>query len=134
MLMELLTWAVPSGCLASLATWLVNRGLYNVRSLREKEEIYKELYEDVGASLLTLQNDYGKLFKEFSAVKRAVMRSASCRYYDTCPVRRELQDKPDKQFAVRQKGQHGNQGSANRHYRSRPREPDGIETDGGKPP
>ena len=57
-MLEILQWVVPSGAVASIATWLIDRGLRRVRSAKEIHDTYKQMYEDVSASLVSLQQKH----------------------------------------------------------------------------
>ena len=99
----MLMWALPSGFLASVVTWLVSRNTFNARNHKEQEVIYKELYESQGRTLLQMQDNYSelqnsnieineKLSKMYHLLQRIPNTIKLCRYYDTCPVVPVLQN------------------------------------------
>ena len=101
-LLDVLMWALPSGFLASVVTWLVSRSTFNARNHKEQEVIYKELYEAQGKTLLQMQDNYSelqnsnieineKLSKMYRLLQRIPNTIKLCRYYDTCPVMPLLQ-------------------------------------------
>lgn len=89
-IIEILKYCLPSGFIASLLTWLVNRKLYKARSVKEEHDIYKVMYENLQDTILTLQENYNDLNIKFSQVIRTLGKTPSCRYYTSCPIRDEL--------------------------------------------
>lgn len=111
-------WAIPSGAISSLITWLFNRSTYNARSAKERQEIYKVMYENLSATTLKLQDDFRELNAKFMLLERSVAKAASCRYYDNrCPVRVELQKHGGK-YSSKPIGQSADQRNPNRLPRS----------------
>ena len=108
-MLEILQWVVPSGAVASIATWLIDRGLRRVRSAKEIHDTYKQMYEDVSASLVSLQQKHeetNEKLEELTAehlrtrralnrLSRAIEAIESCDYRNICPVRSELQISED---------------------------------------
>ena len=92
-IMDVLQWIIPSGAIASVITWLVNRSLHNARSAKEQQDIYKTMYENLHETVLNIQNDYKKITISLIQLEKAVSKANLCKYYDTyCPVRVELQN------------------------------------------
>ena len=101
-LLDVLMWALPSGFLGGVVTWIVSRSTFKARNHKEQEVIYKELYEAQGKTLLQLQENYSelqnsnleideKLSKMYRLLQRIPNTVKMCRYYDTCPVMPLLQ-------------------------------------------
>ena len=90
MILSLLQWLVP--VLGTAIVWLTNRTLRNSRTVKEVHDTYKAMYEDQRQTLITLQNENGKLYRDFARLERLVSRAAVCRHWPACPVRTELQN------------------------------------------
>lgn len=119
-IIEGLQWFVPLlfTAIGSVTTWLINRSLYNARSVKEKQDIYKTLYENLHQTVLNIQNDNKKLNISLIQLERAVSKAVLCRYYDNhCPVRTELQGAKGK-HTTKPIGQSGNQKTATNYPRS----------------
>lgn len=106
---DILQWALPSGALGSVLTWLFGRSLRRTRDAKEIHDTYKQMYEDVSSSLVTLQQKNeeinGKLEdltaehlrtrRALNRLSRAIESIESCDYRNICPVRSELQISED---------------------------------------
>lgn len=147
-MLEILQWVVPSGAVASIATWLIDRGLRRVRSAKEIHDTYKQMYEDVSASLVSLQQKHeetNEKLEELTAehlrtrralnrLSRAIEAIESCDYRNICPVRSELQISEDCDGDLHSGGagrQPGGKRSSRREPQERGRNPkhgDGADT------
>lgn len=131
-IMEVLQWIIPSGAIASVITWLVNRSLHNARSAKEKHDLYKIMYENAQETTLTLQQDVQKLNIAIIQLERAVSKATLCKYYDDrCPVRHELQNSKGK-YNTKPIRQPGNPKGSTNYPRSGTTEPGGDENDSGE--
>lgn len=102
---EVLQWVVPSGAAGSVLTWLFGRTLRRTREAKEVHDTYKQMYEDVSSSLITLQKkneennekleeltaEYQRTRRAFNRLSRAIEAIQQCDYRGQCPVRGELQ-------------------------------------------
>lgn len=103
-MITLLQWLIPSGGIGAVIVWLTNKTLRNLRTAKEVHDTYKAMYEDVNSTLVDIrkenQNLYQitciqreeneKLYKAIASLERALSRAASCRHWDSCPIRPEL--------------------------------------------
>lgn len=129
----ILTTALGSGGLASVITWLCNRELYKAKAIRDREGIWKEMYESNQEATIKIGHDYEKLLLEFIDIKKLVVKVVDCKYYAQCPARYELQDykqkyfrQSDRQPRMAQKGI--------RNPRDNPVEPGGVDNPDRQPP
>lgn len=90
---SILQWGLPSGFIASLLTWLVNRKLHRAKSLQEQQMIYKKLYEDIQSTLNQVVDEKRDLLDAFSKLQSAVYTIGVCKYAHQCPVTVKLQSK-----------------------------------------
>lgn len=90
---SILQWALPSGFIASLLTWLVNRKLYRAKNVQEQQMIYKQLYEDIQLTLKQVVDEKKELLDAFSRLQAAMYKIAVCKYSHQCPVTIRLQSK-----------------------------------------
>lgn len=90
-LLTLLQWLIPSGGIGALLVWLTSRTLRQTRESKEVHDTYKAMYEDVQATLHTLQDENNKMQLSVASLRRLVLRSTTCRYFVHCPLRSELQ-------------------------------------------
>lgn len=90
-MLAVLHWLIPSGGVGAIVVWLTNKRIRKVRTEKEVHETYKVLYENIQQTLIDLQDENKKLYARLSRLERSVTKSFSCRHYDVCPVRRELQ-------------------------------------------
>lgn len=86
----ILQYALPAGFLASVITWLIDRKLLAARSTREKQAIFKEMYNEIKEMLAQETSEKNRLYRVVSRLERAVSHIGNCRYVDDCPVRHEL--------------------------------------------
>lgn len=91
---SILQWVLPSGFIASLLTWLVNRKLYRAKSVQEQQMIYKQLYEDIQLTLKQVVDEKKELLDAFSKLQAAVYAIGVCKYAHQCPVTIRMQKQP----------------------------------------
>lgn len=77
--MEFLQFALPSGFIGAVVTWLVNR-----RKLQT--ESTKTTYENLMEIIQNQSNDINKVYKELALFRRAVESRNNCKYLLRCPV------------------------------------------------
>ena len=85
--MTLLQWLIPSGALGTVVLWLTNRTIRQARVAKEVHDTYKVMYEDVQKTLLELQQEYDRLYKEFNLLKRILSKANACKHWDRCPLK-----------------------------------------------
>lgn len=91
-LLQIIQWLIPIGGLGSVMAWVVKRDTRKDRAIKEKNDIYKEMYDNLSGTLMDLQNENKKLYRAIARLERAVTRAVTCRHYGDCPMRIELQD------------------------------------------
>lgn len=96
----ILTTALGSGGLASFITWLCNRELYKAKAVRDREGLWKEMYESTKETTVKLCYENERLFQEIHDLKKLVVKMVDCKYYVQCPARYELQDYKRKHIHV----------------------------------
>lgn len=87
---ELWMYLLPSGFIASLLTWLINRKRERLKDIKEEHSVYKELYEDLKLLIAKQQNEYGKLWRKVYRMEKAMEEIHRCRHRKHCPLLREL--------------------------------------------
>ena len=110
LIMQILQWLVPSGIAGSLWAWLRHRENNKVLAAKERNDAYKEMYDNLSGTLIDLQNENIKLYKAVRELNRTIQRASTCRHYADCPIRSELQKSGTIDTErVRQYGQSGRQ-------------------------
>lgn len=87
---NIIQWAVMTLIIPAVA-WLVQKQVRRAKTNRDVHNVYKEMYDDIGKTLIELQNENKKLSKAVGRLERAISKALTCRYYNACPVRSELQ-------------------------------------------
>ena len=90
-IMQILQWLVPSGIAGSLWAWLRHRENSKVIAAKERNDAYKEMYDNLSGTLIELQNENIKLNKAVRELNRTIRKASTCRHYNDCPIRIELQ-------------------------------------------
>lgn len=129
----ILTTALGSGGLASFITWLCNRELYKAKAIRDREGIWKEMYESTKEATVKLSYDNEQLFQEIHDLKRLVVKMVDCKYYTQCPARHELQDYKRKHFNAPRR-QPSMEQKGFRYARDNPIEHCEVDNPDGQPP
>ena len=83
---EILMWALPSGCLSGMVTWLASRWTFNARNKKEREDTYKTLYDDLSTTTLDLSRKIRKLHEKIINYETALRKCHACRYAERCPA------------------------------------------------
>lgn len=129
----ILTTALGSGGLASLITWLLNRELYRAKAMRDREGVWKEMYEGNNDALLKQNDEIRRLYDALGRLERLLFMVNSCRYYDTCPAKSGLQSyKANLRSA--DSGQPPLQRKTHRNARDHPDVEGSIDDPDGRPP
>ena len=85
-ILDILMWALPSGFLSGLVTWLASRRTFNARNKKEREDTYKTLYDDLSTTTLDLSRQIRKLNEKIINHETAIRKCYACRYVDRCPA------------------------------------------------
>ncbi len=105
-ILQILIWVLPSGGIGAAISWICNRDARTARTARETENIFKQLYEQEGQTLLQMQkrneelsSKLDELMREIPDLRRAVNRlqravqsAKRCKHYDDCPIKNEMTD------------------------------------------
>lgn len=91
LIMQILQWLVPSGIAGSLWAWLRHRENNKVLAAKERNDAYKEMYDNLSGTLIDLQNENIKLYKAVRELNRTIQKASTCKHYADCPIRTELQ-------------------------------------------
>lgn len=103
-IIELLSWAIPSGGIGAGIAWIANRRLRELKTVKEVHDTYKEMYTDISAELEKLQKkndetakkieeltaENGRTRRALNRLSRAIEAIQLCPYREACPVRGEL--------------------------------------------
>lgn len=88
---QILQWLLPSGFIGSLWVWLRHRENRKVLAAKERNDTYKEMYDNLSDTIIDLQNENIKLYKAVRELNSTIQRASTCKYYVDCPIRNELQ-------------------------------------------
>lgn len=88
---QILQWLLPSGFVGSLWVWLRHKENRKVLAAKERNDTYKEMYDNLSGTLIDLQNENIKLYKAVRELNRTIQRASTCKHYANCPIRSELQ-------------------------------------------
>ncbi|MGL5787522.1 MAG: hypothetical protein ACRCX4_11990 [Bacteroidales bacterium] len=83
-------YLLPSGFIASLLTWLVNRRRERLKDIKEEHTVYRELYEDLRELIRKQGIEHGKLRRKIYQMERCFEEIGRCSRRNYCPVRRQL--------------------------------------------
>lgn len=89
--LTLLQWLIPSGGVGMLLGWLTSSRLRRARTRREEHDTYMHLYEDTKQTLEELSHENSKMRHRLGRLETMLTRAYNCRYWGSCPIRRELQ-------------------------------------------
>lgn len=89
---DILVTFISSGCLFTAGTWIMNRKVNNVKQTKEIFDYYKSTCEDLQTTLQKQQDENRKLYRAISRLERAVQKINTCKHFDACPARDELQE------------------------------------------
>lgn len=103
-LMQILQWLIPMGSLGTVVAWMVKRDTRKERIAKEKNDIYKEMYDNISGTLLELQNENKRLYKAVRQLNQTIQKATACPHYGECPMRDELQklERAESDFQARQ--------------------------------
>lgn len=106
LIMQILQWLIPIGSVGSVAAWLVRRDTRKDRIAKERNDIYKEMYDNISGTLIELQNENKRLYKAIRQLNQTIQKATGCPHYAACPMRDELQKSEgiDTEPPARQRG------------------------------
>lgn len=79
-------WALPSGFASGAITFLVSRKTFTARKKKEREDVYKQLYDNLSATTLDLSKQIKKLNEKIIFYETAIRKIQTCKYVDRCPA------------------------------------------------
>jgi hypothetical protein len=120
-LTNILQWLIPSGSLATVVVWLTSKTLRNLKKTEAVHDTYKKLYEDLKGTLIDLQDEINRLYKETNRLRQAVTKASTCIHYRDCPIKYELLREQEGDTKPKsRKRQHSNQGGQANGIRADP--------------
>ncbi|GHT64552.1 hypothetical protein FACS189451_12200 [Bacteroidia bacterium] len=87
---SILEWLIPSGSLATVVVWLTSKTIRNLKKTEAVHDTYKKLYDDLKGTLIELQDEINRLYKETNRLRQAVTKASTCIHYRDCPIKYEL--------------------------------------------
>ena len=120
-ILQFLTWAIPSGGIGAAIAWFINRKAHNAEAAKTVHDTYKKMYEDVSSLLMDTRKKYEETYEKIeelsqenartrsalNRLSRAVEAIQLCPYRSECPVRGELQKQGDAQLPADRTGSRG---------------------------
>lgn len=85
-ILEILMWALPSGFASGAITFLVSRKTFTARKKKEREDVYKQLYDNLSATTLDLSKQIKKLNEKIIFYETTIRKIQTCKYVDRCPA------------------------------------------------
>lgn len=85
-ILEILMWALPSGFASGAITFLISRKTFTARKKKEREDVYKQLYDNLSATTLDLSKQIKKLNEKIIFYETAIRKIQTCKYVDRCPA------------------------------------------------
>ena len=93
-LMQILGSLFPAGLGAAIGTaigWFFNRRLSKARNGGDVDAAYMDNIQNLRSDLLNSINENRKLYRAIARLDRTVARATTCRHWNDCPIRFELQ-------------------------------------------
>lgn len=91
LIMQVLQWLVPVGSAGTVIGCIFYRDLRKARQAKEKNDIYKEMYDNISGTLIELQNENKRLYKAVRQLNQTIQKATGCPHFASCPMRDELQ-------------------------------------------
>ena len=90
--MDILMTALSSGTVFTGLSWWLNKKLRQAKAAKEMQDVYKTMYENLQSTILKFQDENQKLYRAVARLERAVTQATTCKHYDDCPIREQLQE------------------------------------------
>lgn len=90
-LWNIIMYALPGGFLIQAINWYRNRKLSKARQGTDIDAAYLDNINMFREELIKIQNENRKLYRAIARLDRTVAKATSCRHWDDCPIRNELQ-------------------------------------------
>lgn len=109
LLLDIMKWLLPTGCLGSVVAWLINRTNHELRQIKESHDVYKAMYEDLKNTLQDEIEEKKQLRRAVGRFERAISKVFNCKYYPNCPVNIELKENNERSSRPISKHSNGRQ-------------------------
>ena len=108
LIMQILQWLIPVGSAGTVIGCIFYRDLRKAREAKEKNDIYKDMYDNISGTLIELQNENKRLYKAVRQLNQTIQKATSCPHFASCPMRDELQksERIDTNAPFRQPAKH----------------------------
>lgn len=90
-LWNILTSVVSGGLVVQVINWYRNRKLSKARQGSDIDATYIDNINMLREELIKIQDENRKLYRAIARLDRTVAKATSCRHWDNCPIRNELQ-------------------------------------------
>lgn len=88
---NILASALSGGLAVQVINWVRNRRLSKARQGGDIDATYIDNINMLREELIKIQDENRKLYRAIARLDRTVAKAVSCRHWDDCPVRGELQ-------------------------------------------
>lgn len=88
---QILQWLIPSGFIGSFWVWLKHKENRKILAAKERNDVYKEMYDNLSETLIELQNENIKLYDAVRELNSTIQSASTCKHYADCPIRSKLQ-------------------------------------------
>ena len=82
---------LSSTTVGAIFGWIVNRRLSKARKGGDIDAAYLDNINMLREELIKIQDENRKLYRAIARLDRTVAKATSCRHWDDCPIRNELQ-------------------------------------------
>ena len=91
-IVQILQFLFGPGCIAAYWVWRKNKDNRKALASEERDNAYKQMYDNLSGTLIELQNENIKLYKAVRDLNRTIQKATTCPHYRDCPMRSELQE------------------------------------------
>ena len=85
-ILQVLNFLFTPGCVTALLVWIKTKDNRKAAS-KERNDAYKQMYDNLSDTLLDLQNENIKLYKAVRELNRTIQKAVACPHYRDCPMR-----------------------------------------------
>ncbi|WP_455659776.1 hypothetical protein [Phocaeicola faecalis] len=124
-ILQVLNFLFTPGCVTALLVWIKTKDNRKAAASKERNDAYKQMYDNLSGTLLDLQNENIKLYKAVRDLNRTIQKAVACPHYRDCPMRGELQgtEEPDRRTDIRPVRQPAKRKKNTHVARDNPRKP-----------
>lgn len=91
-ILQILECLFGPGCFAAYWVWMKNKENRKLEASKQRDDTYKQMYDNLSGTLIDLQNENIKLYKAVRELNRTIQKATACPHYRDCPLRGELQE------------------------------------------